>query len=297
MTREDAIYLEASKRIYRTEYVWAKRLRYTREVLQGLQRRFTSGPLSSEDMEQISYIWKLHCFAEAVRDEGNRLIADTGLTLANANWPVYESYTAPPLPTVWTDGIAQASVQGLVDDLGEVWDAIEADRAKLNRLGYMAYVSTASKSSSSLTETSVIPSGIGSLTIPSAVFDTPGTSLDFWCCGMFTNNGVAPISIRVKVGSQISLAKLGLVLPNLSNGEWIGHGRGIVRAGRVLSSCAQLGYDDGTTKIDSVVFSRSSLTIPSGSQTCDMSVQWASLVGSPSWSVELMGITITPPPA
>lgn len=127
MSRESDIALEASKRIYRTEYVWAKRLRYTREVLQGLQRRFSTGPLSDEDMQQITYIWKLHTFAEAVRAESNRLIADPSKTMADANWPVFETFTPPPTPSVWTDGIAQSAVQGLTDDLAEVWEAIEAE--------------------------------------------------------------------------------------------------------------------------------------------------------------------------
>jgi hypothetical protein len=101
MSRESDIEKAASVYIYRPEYTWAKRARYMRETVQALQRHLSGSNLSESELAERDYIWKMHCFAEDVRTESQRLKSNAQLTVADANWPDFETYIAPELPVFW----------------------------------------------------------------------------------------------------------------------------------------------------------------------------------------------------
>lgn len=157
------------------------------------------------------------------------------------------------------------------------------------------YRATASKTVNQNSETSLIPTGVGSLSVLSAVFDTPGYGFEMGCAGSYTGTGIAGLTMKVKIGSQISLQLAGLALPGVTK-RFRAVGTGSVRASRVVMSESVFGYDDGT-KFDYQVFSSSQLTIGAGDQVVDFTGQWLSIVGSPSITVDQLWLKIIQPPA
>lgn len=187
-----------------------------------------------------------------------------------------------------TTATATASTDGLMS---------AADKAKLDKNRTRAYAATASKSvANSTAETSCIPTGNGSLTIPTAVFDTPGYTFYFKASGVFSNTATGVITLRVKLGSQVTLQIAGLALPALTTKPWTAEGFGTVRSGRVLVSHAKFDYEDATTKMDSVAFTSSTVTMTAGDKVADMTAQWNLALLGATFTVEELVLDVIPNP-
>jgi len=171
-----------------------------------------------------------------------------------------------------------------------------ADFTKLSKLAARAYIATASasKSGSNTTETSIIPTGAGSLIIPTAVFDATGYSFRFEASGVFTNVLTGVVTLRVKIGSQTTLSAA-VSLPILSARSWKAAGVGTVRSGRVVYSSAMMEFDNGSAT-DGVAFSASNITVAAGDQTVAFTAQWSAVLGGASISVDQLTLDILPAP-
>jgi len=159
-----------------------------------------------------------------------------------------------------------------------------------------AYIATASttKSGAATTEGTIIPTGNGSLSIPSAIFDSTGYSFRFEAAGVYTNVLTGVVTLRVKIGSQVTLSAA-VSFPVLSAKTWRASGIGTVRAGRVVYSAAMIEYDNGGST-DGVVFSSSSVTVAAGAQTVDFTAQWNLVLGGASVTVDQLFLDIVPTP-
>lgn len=167
----------------------------------------------------------------------------------------------------------------------------------LSKTQRRTFVATSSKTvGNSAAETTLVPSGVGSLVIPSAVFDTPGYSFRFTASGVFTNTIAGAVTLKVKVGSQVTLQISSLALPVLSNKPWYAEGTGTVRSGRTVVSHSMFNYEDATTKMDAVAFSSSSIVVTAGDKTADLTAQWNLVILSAGITVEEMSLDIIPPP-
>ncbi len=174
-----------------------------------------------------------------------------------------------------------------------------ADFVKLSRVPFQTFTGTASKTVANTTvETSVIPTGKGTLLVPSAAL-VEGMSLHFWAAGSFSTGALGTLSVRVKFGSILTSSLISLVLPlNLGTGRWRAWGDGTVRNGSVLATDCFFDYSDTTGLLVSEAFTSgvSALT-PGLDYTGDMTVQWSAASASNSFTVSQMFFQAVPPPA
>lgn len=199
-----------------------------------------------------------------------------------------------PLTNSGTNTAANLSVSSASASAAGTMSA--ADFVKLSKLSPRAYIATASasKSGANTTEASIVPAGIGTLVVPSAVFDTTGYSFRFSASGTYTNVLTGVVTIRIKLGSQITLSAA-VSFPILSSKTWVAQGMGTVRAGRVLYSVGNIEYDNGSTT-DGAVFAVSNITVAAGDQTAAMTAQWNLVLGGASITVDQLNLDIIPAP-
>lgn len=173
------------------------------------------------------------------------------------------------------------------------------ERAKLGRTTTTAYVATATKTVvNSLTETSIIPSGKGSLVVPGAIL-VEGTTFDFDSSGLYSTGLTGLLSLRVKLGSLVTASLMSLDLPKTgTNLKWYARGRGTVRSGNVLVTQAFIDYEDLTGKLVTEAFSETTVTVdPTTNYTTDYTAQWSLAVLQNSFTVTQLRLMVTPPPA
>lgn len=112
--RQLAIRQGATAYIY-SRFTWATRIRILREASLFFWDYLSSYTPTMEDLAEITYIYRSWLFLADVRLEQNRLLANTNLTIADANWPSVSDYADRALPAVWTQGIANNKINGLQD--------------------------------------------------------------------------------------------------------------------------------------------------------------------------------------
>lgn len=149
----------------------------------------------------------------------------------------------------------------------------------------------------SAAETSIVPSGIGNLTIPDTVFSVPGYAFRFEACGTYTNTLTGIIQLKIKVGASVSLLISALALPNLSSKQWYAKGIGTVRSARLLNSFSVFSTESALGTFDDSSFSSSDLTIPAGNQLTDFTAKWAVAAIGSALTVNQLYLELIPPTA
>lgn len=109
--RQAAIRKASSDLVY-ASYTWAVRLKYLRETSMWFWQWLSGTDPSADKLTELTTVYRAWLYAEGIRGEQQRLIADTNLTVADANWPLRSTYDSAQLPSIWTDGLAIGRVSG-----------------------------------------------------------------------------------------------------------------------------------------------------------------------------------------
>lgn len=168
----------------------------------------------------------------------------------------------------------------------------------VNRWPQRVYTATAiSTLINSAVETSIVPAGLGSLTIPAGVFDVSGYAFRFEACGTYTNTLTGTITLKIKIGASISLTLTSLALPNLTGKQWYARGLGTVRAARLVNSFSVFSSESGLGTFDDSSFAASDVTIAAGPAITDFTAKWAVAAVGSSFTVNQLYLELIPPTA
>lgn len=110
---------QASSDLVYASYTWAVRLKYLRETSMWFWQWLSGTDPSADKLTELTTVYRAWLYAEGIRAEQQRLIADTNLTVADASWPARSIYDSAQLPSIWTDGMTIGRIAGFaaaVDD-------------------------------------------------------------------------------------------------------------------------------------------------------------------------------------